>query len=97
MGAKHGHRWKVWTPARRAAVKRLIEETAMRTDKEYKLPPMDAFTATMIAEGAEEASEKRQREAWQYLVDTGLVWQLQGFFGRQAAAMIAAGTLEGAG
>ena len=26
--------------------------------------------------------------AWQYLIDIGLVWKLQGYFGRQAAKLI---------
>jgi hypothetical protein len=50
---------------------------------------MSTFTATMIAEGAEEAeSEEQVIEAWQHLIDTGLAWQLQGWFGRQAQALI---------
>ena len=52
---------------------------------------MDSYTATMIAEGVEETDEATQIEAWQYLIDTGLAWKLQGCFGRQAAAMIEAG------
>ena len=52
---------------------------------------MDTFQATMIAEGVESASEETQIEAWQSLIDSGVVWQLQGSFGRQAAAMIEAG------
>lgn len=55
---------------------------------------MDIFTATMIAEGAEPADPERQREAWQLLVNTGVAWQLQGWFGRMAQAMIAAGDVE---
>lgn len=52
---------------------------------------MTSYEATMIAEGMEEADEATQIEARQCLIDTGLVWQLQGCFGRQAARMIEAG------
>lgn len=53
---------------------------------------MDNFTATGIAEGFIEAeSEEQVLEAWQHLVDTGLAWQLQGWFGRTAQALIDAG------
>lgn len=57
---------------------------------------MDTFTAVSIAEGFadEEATVDRTREAWQHLVDTGVVWQLQGWFGRQAAALIEAGEID---
>jgi len=33
-------------------------------------------------------------ELFQYLVDSGLAWQLQGRIGRQAAGMIDAGLIE---
>ena len=52
---------------------------------------MDKYSAVMIAEGAEAASEQEQVEAWQVLIDTGLAWTLQGWFGRQASALIRAG------
>lgn len=52
---------------------------------------MDVFTATMIAEGVEEADEETQRKAWQFLIDTGVCWQLQGWFGRTAQGLIEAG------
>ena len=52
---------------------------------------MDNFTAVIIAEGVEEASEEKQIEAWQHLIDTGLAWSLQGRFGRTAKALIEAG------
>lgn len=53
---------------------------------------MDIFTATMIAEGVDEPeSEEQFIEAWQTLIDTGTCWQLQGFFGRTAQALIEQG------
>ena len=53
---------------------------------------MDNYTATGIAEGFIEAdSEEQVIEAWQQLVDTGLAWQLQGWFGRTAQQLIDSG------
>ena len=56
---------------------------------------MDNFTAVGIAEGFEEAdSEEQELEAWQHLVTTGLVWQLQGSFGRTARSLIEEGLIN---
>lgn len=53
---------------------------------------MDALTAVGIAEGFVEAeTEEQVVEAWQHLIDTGMAWTLQGWFGRQAQALIEAG------
>ena len=53
---------------------------------------MDTYTAVGIAEGFVEAESQEQViEAWQYLIDTGLAWQLQGWFGRTAAHLISEG------
>ena len=52
---------------------------------------MTIFKAVMIAEGQIKASRRTQIKAWQMLIDTGVAWQLQGCFGRQAAAMIEEG------
>jgi hypothetical protein len=49
---------------------------------------MDDFEATMIAEGVEPADDDKQIEAWQHLIDTGLCWRLQGWFGRRAEELI---------
>jgi hypothetical protein len=51
---------------------------------------MDAYTATGLAEGWLEGTEEEQIEAWQWLVDSGQAWTLQGWFGRQAQALIEA-------
>jgi hypothetical protein len=53
---------------------------------------MDSYTAVGLAEGFIEAESKEQViEAWQQLIDTGLCWKLQGWFGRSAAALIEQG------
>ena len=55
---------------------------------------MNPLEAIGIAEGFIEAdSEEKYVEAWQYLLDTGLVWSLQGWFGRTAGSMIEAGQI----
>lgn len=59
---------------------------------------MDDAKAVLVAEGVEPAaSETDYLAAWQRLIDTGLAWQLQGWFGRTAAALIAAGRVRPAG
>ena len=56
---------------------------------------MTMFDAVMICEGCslEETTEDQVMDAWQYLVDTGIVWSLQGWFGRTARNLIEAGVL----
>lgn len=52
---------------------------------------MSPYLAVAIAEGfceGEGASEEEQVEAWQYIIDKGLCWSLQGWFGRTAQALI---------
>lgn len=59
------------------------------TKKQIKLTD---YRATMIAEGVEEPDYPEQYiEAWQHLIDKGLVWKLQGFFGRTAHRLISEG------
>ena len=55
---------------------------------------MTNFKATGIAEGFIEAeSEEEVVEAWQFLHDTGLAYQLQGTFGRTAQSLIEQGVI----
>lgn len=50
---------------------------------------MDTYTACGIAEGFIECDdEEKIIEAWQHLIDTGIVWTLQGWFGRTAMDLI---------
>ena len=55
---------------------------------------MNDYDAVMIAEGVIEADNDRQIEAWQHLVDTGLAWNLQGWFGRTAINLIEQGVIK---
>jgi hypothetical protein len=50
---------------------------------------MNPLTAVGIAEGfVEVETEDQVVEAWQYLIDTGMAWTLQGWFGRRAQTLI---------
>lgn len=62
---------------------------------------MDSFKATMIVEqdwdmAGEEPSEELFLEAAQELIDSGLAWQLQGYFGRTCQQLINEGLCEAA-
>jgi hypothetical protein len=53
---------------------------------------MSNLEAINIAEGLTEVENKEEYiAAWQQLIDEGLVWSLQGWFGRQATRMIEEG------
>ena len=45
----------------------------------------------MIAWEQGELDDEETAELFQHLVDTGLAWELQGMYGRQAMALIEAG------
>lgn len=58
---------------------------------------MTSYLACAIAEGfceGEGATEEQQIEAWQYLIDTGHCWTLQGWYGRTATSLIEEGVCQ---
>lgn len=56
---------------------------------------MDNYTAVGIVEGFIPAESREQAiEAWQYLHDTKLGYQLQGFFGRTLIQLIDEGIIN---
>jgi hypothetical protein len=60
--------------------------------KEFKF---DSYRAVGVAEGFEPSSgEDETIAAWQYLIDTGMCWSLQGWFGRTASALIEQGVCK---
>lgn len=54
---------------------------------------MTNYEAVSIAEGFcdFEPTKEQVIEAWQRLIDTGLAWTLQGWFGRNAQSLIEQG------
>lgn len=54
----------------------------------------DPYSAILIAEGVETASERDQLEAWSLIIKNEMYLQLQGFFGRTASLLIDAGIID---
>ena len=53
---------------------------------------MDNYTAVGICEGFVDSNDEEQQiEAWQHLIDTGLLATLQGATGRMAQRLIESG------
>ena len=55
---------------------------------------MKKFEAVGLAEGFIEGTEEEVINAWEYLVDSGMAWTLQGWFGRTAKALIEEGIIK---
>jgi hypothetical protein len=56
------------------------------------------YLATMKVEGLVPVeSEEEILEAWQYLHDTGLAYQLQGWYGRTAQSLVEQGLISDMG
>jgi hypothetical protein len=59
---------------------------------------MSNLEAIDIAEGYTDAENEEQYiTAWQHLIDTGLAWSLQGWFGRTAIHLIEQGVCRESG
>ena len=55
---------------------------------------MTDYQAIGLAEGFEEGTEEQIIKAWQHLHDTGLAYELQGWFGSQARYLINEGIIN---
>jgi hypothetical protein len=55
---------------------------------------LNSYRAVALAEGFEEGSQDEVIQAWQYLHDSGLAYQLQGWFGRTATSLIEEGIIN---
>lgn len=49
---------------------------------------MNLQLAIEICEQLVLADQEEELEAWQYLIDTGMAWKLQGWYGRTAKRLI---------
>lgn len=52
---------------------------------------MNTFQAVTIIEDTPDVTEEQYIEAFQSLIDSGVAWQLQGWYGRTARSLIDAG------
>ena len=53
--------------------------------------PITSTTDALCVIELGEGTEQDQIAAWQYLIDTGAVWQLQGIYGRTAVYLLQEG------
>jgi hypothetical protein len=58
---------------------------------------VDSLAFIMALEGGETLSAEQVIDGFAELVESGMAWQLQGSYGRMAAAMIQSGWIDGEG
>ena len=58
---------------------------------------MDTLQAITIIEGSIASTEEDNIDAWQSLVNSGMVWKLQGWYGRRAMELIQTGEISNKG
>ena len=70
----------------------------MKEEKERSLTILEAIERIEGTidpdEDEDELSHDRLLEAWQYLLDTGAVWNLQGFYQREVIYLLECGYLD---
>lgn len=68
----------------------------MTKSQEIKWTQYDACACVEGFDGQDHTDDEII-SAWQYLIDTGICWSLQGWYGRTAAALIDSGHCHKAG
>lgn len=49
---------------------------------------MEDLEAIEIIESKQDSTREEEVAAWQHLINTGICWELQGWYGRMAAKLI---------
>ena len=73
-----------------------MSDTLIKLPNQRSKIEWTSYLATAYAEGfeGENSTQKEQLEAWAYLIMTGLCWNLQGWFGRNARSLIDNGIIS---